>query len=132
MRKPDLFDLYVILNRRGVSLNEWLDFHEINSIKEFNEKGERIATEQGCYISDKMRADTLPLVEVRAMKTFQKVVDMAQPLITESAPENKKKRANKKNSSQESATVIVSETSESPTIEEISLDKENLDENRKP
>lgn len=61
MIKSDILDLYTMLKRRKTSLQEWLDYNEINSIEDLDTKGLSVAGSQGCEISIEMKNDILEI-----------------------------------------------------------------------
>jgi hypothetical protein len=134
----DLVDLYTVLKRRNVSIEEWLEFHEINSIRDLNEKGEQIAAEKGYYLSEEFRVVALPLAQARAEKDFQKALDItrARSKAADTSPElekvatTKEQKRKKKVSSNEVESVVVSDTSDTATEKQENMltVKENSDE----
>lgn len=119
--KAEPVDYYKILKKRRTTLEEWLEYHNINSVRDFNENADRIAKEYGCYISDEMREAALPLAQARADRAFEKVVAMSKP----PTPSSTKKK--KKNSSNDNDEMLESETSV-PSNKEEASDKETLNE----
>lgn len=122
--KKELLDLYFVLKKRNVSLEEWLKFHELNSVEAFAERADEIAARIDCMISDKMRSDVLNLLKPKE----ESLVESVKP--TENMIQNvdaKRKTKVKKSSSNVSPDVVKLDTSES-LIDETSL-KEKSNEN---
>ncbi len=124
-QKPELVDLLVVLNRRKVSVAEWLEYHDLRSKKDFNELGVEFAKAQGCFISEEMKQIALSLIKKMAQVEFQRLAESLPSLPTgllagspEKAIEITRKeetKKKKKNSSNEKQDSVLLEEEKEPT-----------------
>ncbi len=63
MVAPDIYDLSTVLRRRKVTIGEWLEYFELNTLEDFDTKGNRIAGEQGCSISELTKNEIVKFYE---------------------------------------------------------------------
>jgi hypothetical protein len=137
MRPEETFDLYTILRKRNVSLEEWLDHHNIFSIEEFDKTAPGLAKNQLCSISAEMKQAAhgllckssevniiLPQKEEQSSLTTNSISDSLIPV---EPLEVKKKRPSKKSSSNEVLEMVVLDTSDPTSVSE----KETTNEKNK-
>lgn len=110
MAKKDVLDLYAILKKRNITLIEWVEYNNIDSLK----TAKIVAGEKGCFVSMELEKDIVELLSSKNNKTEE-----LPPIVKN----NKQKR---KSSSKESEEMLsLNESNSTQQKEENELTKEN-------